>query len=259
MKQLILLFAAILALSACNNEPVMDEPKSDILVQVSVIDALLQGIYDGFYPVGDLPSLGSYGIGTFDALDGEMVVFNDTVFQVVASGEVKLPAATTLSPFAALTNFKADTTYQLANISFDSIKNNFDTYFPTPNIFYAVKMHGTFSYMKTRSVPKQSKPYPPLVEVTRNQPEFEFEEVTGDIIGFFCPDYASGINVTGLHLHFLNSSRTGGGHILNFTIESGTMELGYLLDYRLILPTGGDFYGGDFTVDRSDDLEEAEN
>lgn len=259
MKKLIVLFAAILLLSSCTNEPVIDEPKNNVLVQVSVIDALLQGIYDGFYPVGDLPSLGSYGLGTFDALDGEMVVFNDTVFQVVATGEVKIPEPTVLSPFAAVTNFKADTTYQLANVTYDSIKNNFNNYFPTPNIFYAVKVHGTFSYMKTRSVPKQSKPYPPLVDVTKNQPEFEFKEVSGDIIGFYCPDYASGINVTGLHLHFLNSSRSGGGHILNFTIESGTMELAYLLDYRLILPTGGDFYGGNFTVDRSDDLEEAEN
>ncbi|MFC2032792.1 acetolactate decarboxylase, partial [Chloroflexota bacterium] len=30
------------------------------------------------------------------------------------------------------------------------------------NIFYAIKIEGMFSYVKTRSVPAQEKPYPPL-------------------------------------------------------------------------------------------------
>lgn len=259
MKVLYVLLAGVLILSSCSKEPVPENPKTRILVQVSVIDALLQGLYDGYYPIGDIPKLGNYGLGTFDALDGEMVVFNDTVFQVVSTGEVKTPSADVLSPFAAVTFFEADTAFQLNDLSFDSIKNSLNTYLPTFNIFYIIKMKGEFSYMKTRSVPKQSKPYPPLAEVTATQPEFEFENVSGDIIGFYCPAYAQGINVTGLHLHFLNGSRTAGGHILDFKLKSGTMELGYLLDYRLILPTGGDFYGGDFTVDRSNDLEQAEN
>jgi len=89
--------------------------------------------------------------------------------------------------------------------------------------------------------------------------QLEFEKVIGYIFGFYCPEYAKGINVPGLHLHFLNNARTSGGHILGFNLKSGTMEIGYLLDYRLILPTGGDFYGGDFTVDRTDDLKNAEN
>lgn len=261
MNRIIGLVLILFFLAGCNC-PVTDEPVEDhkgTLMQVSVIDALLQGIYDGYYPIGDLVTLGNYGIGTFHALDGEMVVFNDTVFQVVSTGEVKTPALDVLTPFAAVTTFSADTLFNLSNNSFEEIKTNFDTYFPTPNIFYAVKIHGTFKYMKTRSVPAQSKPYPPLVEVTAVQPEFEFENVTGDIIGFYCPEYAKGINVTGLHLHFLNQSRTGGGHILEFDLNEGTMEIGYLMNYQLILPEGGDFYGGDFTIDRSDDLEDAES
>jgi len=120
-------------------------------------------------------------------------------------------------------------------------------------------MKGQFSFMKTRSVPAQSKPYPPLAEVTKTQPEFEFNNVEGEIVGFYCPAYAQGINVTGLHLHFLTADRTGGGHILAFEITNATLEIGYLSDYRLILPTSGDFLGSDFTIDRTDDLEEAEN
>lgn len=241
----------------CNKEKL---PSSNgTLIQISVIDALLQGIYDGNFPIADLYKYGNYGIGTFNGLDGEMIVFNDTVYQVTSKGVVDKPSSDLLTPFAAVTTMKKDTSFNLNNSSFDLLKQNFDLYFPTPNIFYIVKIEGEFSYVKTRSVPKQSKPYPPLVEVTANQPEFEFGNVKGDIIGFYCPQYAKGINVTGLHLHFLNQSRTGGGHILEFELKTGTIEIGYLLNYRLILPAGGDFYGGDFTLDRSYDLEKAEN
>jgi acetolactate decarboxylase len=253
------ILASVLLFWGCEQEIEKGNDSRGKLVQISVIDALLQGIYDGILPIGQLTEYGDFGIGTFDGLDGEMVVFNDTVFQVVSTGKVNVPSPDVLTPFAAVTKINADTSFSLSSISYTEIKENFNSYFPTPNIFYVVKIHGKFSYMKTRSVPKQSKPYPPLAEVTALQPEFEFENVTGDIIGFFCPEYAKGINVTGLHLHFLTNDRKGGGHIIDFKIEGANMELGYLFDYRLILPQGGDFFGGDFTVDRSKDLENAEN
>ena len=80
------------------------------------------------------------------------------------------------------------------------------------NIFHAVKLEGTFDYVKARSVTGQQKPYPPLVEVTANQPIFEFKDVKGTIVGFYSPDYVEGskINVPGYHLHFRSGKMTGG-------------------------------------------------
>lgn len=259
MRWYLILIEGLFLCTSCNIQTEKKVQNSRQIVQVSVIDGLLQGMYDGFYPIGDLHQMGNYGIGTFDALDGEMIMYNDTIFQIVSSGDVLLPDSDLTTPFATVTFFQTDTVFTLTNITFDSLKSDFNHYFPTPNIFYAVKISGTFKMMKTRSVPKQAKPFLPLVQVTATQPEFDFEEVTGDIFGFYCPEYAKGINVPGLHLHFLNSTRTSGGHILEFNLKSGTLEIGYLLDYRLILPEGGDFYGGNFTLDRSGDLEEAEN
>ncbi|MCF8358030.1 MAG: acetolactate decarboxylase [Prolixibacteraceae bacterium] len=235
-----------------------EKDTSPVLVQVSVIDALLQGIYDGYYPIGGLKDLGDMGLGTFDALDGEMVVLNDTIYQVLYSGQVVTPPDTVLTPFAAVANWQRDTVFEQRDVTYDLLKSQFDTYFPTTNIFYLVKMEGHFSHVKTRSVARQEKPYPPLVEVTANQAEFEFTDVDGTIIGFYCPAYASGINSVGFHLHFLTNDRKGGGHLLEFNLAEGKLELCYLFNYRLILPEGGDFFGGDFTIDRSDELEEAE-
>jgi acetolactate decarboxylase len=262
MRKLSILICAIsLLLWSCEKEDItpLDKSVNGLLVQVSVIDALLQGIYDGVMPIGNLLEYGDFGIGTFHALNGEMIVLNDTVFQVLSTGAVVKPSGDATTPFAAVTAFAADTTFALKEISYDSLKANFNNYFPTPNLFYAVKMKGEFSYMKTRSVPAQSIPYPPLAEVTKTQPEFEFNQVAGEIVGFYCPAYAQGLNVTGLHLHFLTADRTGGGHILAFEITNATLEIGYLPEFKLILPTSGDFLGGDFTIDRTDDLEEAEN
>jgi acetolactate decarboxylase len=254
------MFILMTLVVSCGEEELKNDEETErpVLIQISVIDALLQGIYDGYYPINQLAEIGDVGIGTFDGLDGEMIFYNDTVFQVVSTGEVKIPANDMLTPFAAVTNWVADTTFALNNSSFNLLKSSFSRYFPTPNIFYAVKIKGEFSYMKTRSVPKQEKPYLPLSEVTKTQPEFEFHHTKGVVIGFYCPAYASGINVTGFHLHFLTDDRKGGGHILEYQLDSGTMELCYLFDYQLILPEGGDFFGGDFTVDRTDEVEETE-
>jgi len=248
-----------LALFSCVKDNDMEGEDGDpVLTQVSVIDALLQGFYDGVCQTGDLHDYGDFGIGTFQSLNGEMVLLNDTVFQVLASGKVEKPSAEVTTPFASVTQFLPDTTIALSGISYDSLQNSFSTYFPTPNLFYSVKITGEFRSMKTRSVPAQSKPYPPLAEVTKTQPVFEFSKVKGTIVGFYVPAYAQGVNVTGFHLHFLTTDRTGGGHVLAFQITNATLEIGYISDFKLVLPTKGDFLGGDFTVDRTDDLNNAE-
>jgi acetolactate decarboxylase len=261
MKKLsVLMLLSILLFAGCEKEEVEKSNKSKgLLIQVSVIDALAQGIYDGICPTGNLLNYGNFGIGTIHALNGEMIILNDTVFQVLSTGAVERPAADVTTPFASVTEFSKDTIFTLENISYDSLKADFTKYFPTPNLFYAVKIKGEFSYVKARSVPAQSKPYPPLAEVTKNQPEFEFSTVKGDMVGFYCPAYVQGINVTGFHLHFLTSDRMGGGHLLAFNVKKATLEIGYLSNYQLILPTNGDFLGGDFTIDRSDDINHAEN
>lgn len=258
MKKFLPFFFALTIILSCKNDPVPEPLYDSMLVQVSVIDALLQGFYDGFYPIGQLKRHGDFGIGTFHALDGEMVMFNDTIFQVLATGEVRIPNDTVKTPFAAVSPWVSNKMVQLSLFSFEQLKEEFDSLFPTRNIFYMVKMSGEFSHVRTRSVPAQQSPYPPLVEVTANQPEFTFENVKGDIVGFYCPPYAQGINVVGLHLHFLTADRTGGGHLLEFEMKSGYVEIGYLHHYQLILPEYGDFLGGDFTVDRTDELDNVE-
>ena len=88
-----------------------------------------------------------------------------------------------------------------------------------PNLFYAVRIDGQFAQVKTRSVPRQEKPYPPLDEVARTQPVFHLKDVRGTLAGFRFPDFARGLNVPGFHLHFLTEDRKAGGHVLDLVLE----------------------------------------
>jgi hypothetical protein len=90
-----------------------------------------------------------------------------------------------------------------------------------PNLFYAVRVDGRFASVTTRSVPRQQRPYPPLAEVAKTQPVFHLDNVSGTLAGFRFPDFARGLNVPGLHLHFLTEDHRAGGHVLDLVLECG--------------------------------------
>ncbi len=248
----------LVAMFCCAFPAVADR---DMLVQNSTIDALADGCFDGEITYADLCRKGDFGIGTFDGLDGEMIAFDGAVWQIKADGKAyRVDMRTAKTPFAAVTFFDTDYCAAVpAGTDFVGLSRLIDQLTPSGNYFYAVRVDGIFSYMKTRSVPGQKKPYPTLVEVTRNQPQFEFTDVAGTIAGFRCPAYAKGINVPGDHLHFLNLARTGGGHILDFTVKEAVISIDLTPRYMLYLPTQDErFAGTDLSVDRSKDLHEAE-
>ena len=115
---------------------------------------------------------------------------------------------------------------------------------------YAVRVDGWFSYVKTRSVPRQRKPYPPLAQVVEHQPTFELLDVSGSLVGFRFPHYAQGLNVAGYHLHFITAERSAGGHVLEFRLASGELLVDHEADLRLELPTGVDLPAPDPTAEK---------
>lgn len=229
------------------------------LTQVSTIDAILAGTYDGIMTCDNLTRYGDFGIGTFDRLDGEMVILDGTVYQVRGDGKVYRPHASVKTPFAAIVPFDSDVTETLpAGIGFASLQEIIDKRAPNKNLFAAVRVRGSFRWMKTRSVPAQSKPYPPLVEVTKTQAVFDLQDVRGTIVGFRSPPYVKGINVPGYHLHFISEDLEQGGHILDFELTKGTADIDLCNKFLLILPEDDRFGTVNLGVDRSEELERAE-
>jgi acetolactate decarboxylase len=232
-------------LAGCNGVTPDD---SETAFQVSTIDAILDGVYDGVLSYGELKEHGDFGIGTFDGLYGE------------ADGNVYAVPDEATTPFAVATFFEADRSLELpSGLDFAGLAAYLDAQLPTENIFYAVRIDGTFDYIKTRSVPGQTKPYPPLTEVTANQPEFEMYSVSGSIIGFRSPPYVGGVNVVGYHLHFITTDRTAGGHLLDFTLGETTATIDDTAKFVMVLPgPESDFYRSDLSIDRSGEVEQAE-
>jgi len=233
----------------------------EALTQISTIGALLNGVYEGVISYGELKEYGDFGIGTFEELDGEMIALNGDFYQVKADGVAYKVQDSMKTPFACVTFFDIDKEAELAGgMDYADIQELIDSLIPTENIFYAIKISGTFSYMKTRSVPRQAKPYPPLVEVTESQPIFEFDDVKGTIVGFRSPPYvACGLNVPGYHLHFITEDRNAGGHLLEVEVKEANISLDYTSKLFMILPgQSSDFYQVDLTKVEQEELEKAE-
>src|SRR5215475_11404499 len=87
---------------------VMGERIQHTLYQVSTATALVEGVYQGAVRVGTLREHGDIGLGTFENLDGEMVVVDGRFFQVRSDGSVRECADDMLSPFAVVTRFAPD-------------------------------------------------------------------------------------------------------------------------------------------------------
>jgi len=233
---------------------------TDTLTQISTIDALLAGVYDGEMSCRQLLHYGDLGIGTFNGLDGEMIVLDGKIFQIKADGKVYLPALDTRTPFASVVFFEPEQSLTIHKpLNSVTTINFLDSVLVDLNGFYAIRLTGDFSYVKTRSVPAQTKPYPTLAQVSENQPEFTISETSGTIVGFRCPPYVKGLNVPGYHWHYLNSTQTQGGHALDFEMQSVTVEYERLFQYSLILlKDNRDFENLDLNQDRSQELEKAE-
>jgi len=108
-----------------------------------------------------------------------------------------------------------------------------------------VRLTGTFSQLKVRSVPGQSRPYPPLAKALAEQSVFELENVAGTMVGFRCPKNVGGLNVPGWHLHFISApdaaGKRVGGHVLAGRAGKVTAELADLRQVDMVFPKLGDF------------------
>lgn len=228
------------------------------LYQVSTSTALVEGIYQGAVRVGTLREHGDLGLGTFENLDGEMVVVDGRFFQVRSDGSVHECGDDVLSPFAVVTNFMPDAKSTLAQCSdMSHLTAKLDTLRSSDNVFFALRVDGHFDYVHTRAMCKTEEGVP-LVQAAAVQPEFEFRDVSGTLVGFWTPEYAKTLNVPGYHLHFLSSDRGKGGHLLQCRGTNLRLQIQREVDLRLALPETEDFLKANLRRDPTADLARAE-
>lgn len=212
----------LLSLGSCHSQKV----QRDVIYQVATLEALMEGQYDGLTPYARLQRRGDFGLGTFHQLDGEMVAVAGQFYQIRSDGLAYPVKGTTKTPFADVTFFDAEESAQLMGAhSYQQLSDYLLEKLIDEDRYYALKIEGTFQYLKTRSVPKQVKPYPTLPEVIAEQLVFTYEALEGTMVGFYMPATAQDISTTGFHFHFISQDRTKGGHVLDCIIDEVVIEL----------------------------------
>jgi len=209
--------------------------------QTSTLDAMLDGRYDGDVTFAELRQRGDLGLGTLDALDGEMVGVDGRFFSAAVDGSVREVAPEEHTPFAVVTPFTPSVRFRVeGTLDHDQLLARLDDAVEDPEVCYAARIDGRFPRVLARSVPRQHRPYPPLAEAVKHEREFEFADVVGTIVGFRFPDYAQGINVPGYHLHFVTDDRTRGGHVLDCTVLDAEIQVDHTSHLHMELPPGVD-------------------
>ncbi|KAH6615934.1 alpha-acetolactate decarboxylase [Chaetomium sp. MPI-SDFR-AT-0129] len=211
--------------------------------QYSIISALVDGVASYGTPISRVLEHGNHGLGTFRNMNGEMIVLDGDVYQMKGDGSVlRIDPEETVTPFATVTRFQPEVTSKDTISSKKAFEDILTGLFPKArNHFLAVRLDGVFRKIVVRTAGGQIRPREGMVDVCSRQTTHTFENVTGSIVGFRCPQYVMGVNVAGDHFHFITDDRQRGGHILELQSE-GEVEVAaaQMSTFHMELPTEDD-------------------
>ena len=208
------------------------------IYQHGTLELIMSGLYDGTTTFSSLLQYGSTGIGTMNQLDGEVTILNNRIFQTNTDGRThEITNLDLTTPFTSIHD-QSKLYYFLQEkfLDFNSLNQLSQNKQNWHNLPASIQIKGDFSKLKVRVAPKQKKPYPPFIEVTRNQPEFEYKNVSGTLVGDFGPELYSGIMANGWHLHFLSDDYLIGGHVLDFSVHEMIGRVDFFEELNNTLP-----------------------
>ena len=238
----------LLAAPAAPDSSEFGQRGSPVVFQVSTLDALNLGLYQGVYAIGALKRGGDFGLGTFEGIDGELTILNGHFYHFRSNGVVTEEPHSSRVPFAVITWFRSEIRFSTNGVSMDELGQQIDQHIPSTNLLYAIQIHGNFSELTTRAIPKLFPPYPPLSEAIEQQVKFSFQDIDGTLVAFRCPAWLKGINQVGYHYHFISDDESAGGHALSFRTGPVTVEIQELQQNSIWVPDKGPFVAAPFAV-----------
>jgi acetolactate decarboxylase len=228
------------------------------LFQVSTSGALVAGVSAGAVSVKTILDHGDFGLGTFADLDGEMVVLDGCAYQVRGSGRVSQAPPQARAPFAVVTRFAPQIDVEVGPLAtFAALQARCDSPRNSGNIFYAFRLDGRFSSIRTRAV-NPSRKGAHLVDAAKSQSEFHFSNINGTLVGLWSPGFSSALSVAGYHFHFISEDRQHGGHLLDCATGKLQLRMEALTDFHLALPETESFLEADLSKNTAEALAYAE-
>ena len=230
------------------------------LFHFSLLDAFLAGTLDGDYTIGQLREHGDFGLGAFNHFDGELLALDGQVYQVRADGRAYLASDTLKTPFSFVHFFRADRRLTVRRpLPQAALQHYLNRVLAVENSLYGLKITGTFARVRARSNPPiYRRPYPTVASVIDQQRVFSFDTVSGTFVGYRLPAFLKGTNIPGYHFHLLTADRQRGGHVLDYTLLNGVIDVDSLSSYSVRLPGHPDFYRARLNQDRSQELKKVE-
>lgn len=234
------------------------------MYQVATLQSLMTGNYDGFITVDELCRCGDIGLGTFNRLDGEMIVLDGTVYQARYDGSVRLADKTLGVPFATVTRFDADFTESIAPVeNMKQLAQQLTAIVESngKNLIYAVRIEvNDCESILVRSVLPQDTPNRPLAAaLVTDQREFTYRNVSGTVVAVYFPSFFTSQNMPGWHCHFISADRTKGGHVLNLkTSKDSQAQFDATLYFNMYMPAADSFAKGNLDKDLRDEIEKVE-
>ncbi|SCS69367.1 acetolactate decarboxylase [Staphylococcus aureus] len=233
---------------------------ASVLYQHGTLGTLMAGLFKGTASINELLQHGDLGIATLTGSNGEVIFLDGKAYHANEHKEFVELKGDELTPYATVTKFVADTSYETKDKSSEAVFAEIKEKMLSENLFSAVKISGLFKKMHVRMMPAQEPPYTRLIDSARRQPEQTETYVKGSVVGFFTPELFHGIGSAGFHVHFANDDRNFGGHVLDFEVEDVKVEIQNIETFEQHFP----IHDEDFTnanidyKDIADEIREAE-
>lgn len=211
------------------------------MYQVSTLQALAMGYSRAVITVSELLQHGDTGLGTFEDIDGEMILADGICCRARVDGSVVQAPADTGVPFAAVSFLKDSRCFEMGPMEdIEKLKAELNVRIEEGfglNSMHMVRIDGLFEKICARSEYAYRSQHVTLKSILqKTQKDFFFERIRGTLVCVYFPDYMDGINAPGWHLHFLSEDRTRGGHVFDLIMKRGTVRMNKISRLEIRLP-----------------------
>ena len=216
------------------------------MYQVSTLNALLLGYTRKVVSVEELLENGDTGLGTFENVDGEMIMVDGHCYRAADDGTVTEMPPEKGVPFASVSFLIGSRKFELDSVeNIDTLKALLNLKIEEGfglNSMHMVRIDGFFEMVDARSENGLKSQHVELKDILNlNQKSFTFSNVAGTLVCLYYPDYMAGINAAGWHFHFVSEDRSKGGHVFNVIMKKGPAVLDKISKIEMQLPWEASF------------------
>lgn len=233
------------------------------MYQVSTLQALALGYSKAVIKVEELLREGDTGLGTFEDVNGEMIVMDGHCFRADQDGNVTLVPSETGIPFGAVAKLYGEQEFELCDMpDIEAIRTELTKKIEERfglNSMHVVRIDGVFKKVDARSEAPYRSHHVSLKEMLgKTQKAFVFDNIKGSLVGVYFPDYMDGINMPGWHLHFLSDDRSKGGHVFDVSVQDGIARVDKLTNIYINLPKDAAFDTYSLKQDLNEEIKSVE-